>query len=226
MSSTAIGIVLGILVGLRHAFEPDHLTAVSTLVAESHSSRQGVLLGALWGVGHTISLVVVGVTLALVGATLPRRVGVAFELGVAVMLLGLGARAIASAVRATPGPAGSTPVAHEHTHAPFHVHSSILQLRRDRRRWRPLAVGLVHGLAGSGALTAIVFTQLPGIAARILYMTLFGAGSIVGMAIASGAAGIALQAVARSPAARRHLALTTGILSMTVGVLWGLPLVM
>src|SRR3954467_14455976 len=99
MGSTAFGIVLGVLVGLRHAFEPDHLTAVSTLVTDTHGPRHGAFLGLLWGVGHTISLVVVGSILAIVGAALPARVGVAFELGVAAMLLLLGARAIAVASR-------------------------------------------------------------------------------------------------------------------------------
>jgi sulfite exporter TauE/SafE len=217
MSSTLLGIVLGVLVGLRHAFEPDHLTAVSTLVSETHSPRHGVLLGVLWGLGHTISLAAVGVILALVGATLPARIGIAFELGVAVMLLLLGARAIAVASRGEPRFVRAHPHVHRHPH--LHVHRAA-----RRGRWRPLVVGLVHGLAGSGALTALVFAQLQGTAARILYMVLFGAGSIVGMAIASGVAGVALQLVARSSDTRRRVGIATGIVSIGVGLLWGIPL--
>lgn len=211
MASSALGIVLGILVGLRHAFEPDHLSAVSTLVGETHSVPHGALLGVLWGVGHTISLVVVGVILALVDATLPARAGVAFELGVAVMLLLLGVRAIAAATRV---PASHVPASHAHAPA----------LPARRVRWRPLVVGLVHGLAGSGALTAIVFAQLSGSAARIAYMVLFGAGSIVGMAIASGLAGATLQILARSGEVRRRIGLATGVISIVVGLSWGIPL--
>ena len=206
MASSALAIVLGILVGLRHAFEPDHLTAVSTLVGETHSAQHGALLGVLWGVGHTISLVAVGVTLALVNATLPARAGMAFELGVALMLLLLGARAIAVATRG---------------HA-SHAHTPMPAGRRPR--WRPLAVGLVHGLAGSGALTAIVFAQLSGSAARIAYMVLFGAGSIAGMAIASGVAGATLQILACSNEVRRRIALATGVVSIVIGLSWGIPL--
>jgi len=208
MASSALGIVLGLLVGLRHAFEPDHLTAVSTLVSETHSVPHGALLGVLWGVGHTISLVAVGVTLALVNATLPARAGIAFELGVAIMLLWLGARAIAAATR------GHASHGHGHGHRPMSA----------GRRWRPLVVGLVHGLAGSGALTAIVFAQLSGSAARITYMVLFGAGSIAGMAIASGVAGATLQILARSNDVRRRIALATGVVSIVVGLSWGIPL--
>jgi hypothetical protein len=100
VASTAIGILLGLLVGLRHSFEPDHLTAVSTLVGETRDLRGGAMLGALWGVGHTLALVAVGAILLLVGASLPERAAVIFELCVAGMLLVLGARAIAVALRA------------------------------------------------------------------------------------------------------------------------------
>ena len=211
MSSTAVGIVLGLLVGLRHSFEPDHLTAVSTLVGETRDLRGGALLGALWGIGHTLSLVAVGAILLAVGASLPERAAVVFELGVAAMLLVLGVRSIAVAVRTADHP----------LHATGHVHVP----RAGRAlAWRPLAVGGVHGLAGSGALTAIVFAELPGAGARLLYMALFGLGSIAGMALASGAAGATLRVVARSGGARRGLGFATGVLSIAVGVTWAIPL--
>lgn len=227
MSSTAIGIVLGLLVGLRHSFEPDHLTAVSTLVGETRDLRGGALLGALWGVGHTLSLVGVGVILMLVGASLPERAAVVFELGVAAMLLVLGVRSIAVALRAAAvhhrlHAAGRAHV-HPGAHADVHVHAHASPGLR-RLAWRPLAVGLVHGLAGSGALTAIVFADLPGVAARLVYMTLFGLGSIAGMALASGAAGATLRVVARSGGARRGLSIATGVVSIAVGVMWAIPL--
>lgn len=210
MTSTAIAILLGLLVGLRHSFEPDHLTAVSTLVGETHDLRGGALLGALWGIGHTLALVVVGTILALVGASLPDRAGAVFELGVAAMLILLGGRAIVVALMRRDAAASE----HSHTAvAPDRLHA-----------WRPLAVGLVHGLAGSGALTAIVFADLPGTAARLVYITLFGLGSIAGMAFASGAAGATLRVMARSRHARRTLGLATGVLSITVGALWAIPM--
>jgi hypothetical protein len=208
VTSTAIGILLGLLVGLRHSFEPDHLTAVSTLVGESHGVRGGALLGAVWGIGHTLALVAVGCVLLLVGASLPDRAAAVFELCVAAMLIALGVRAIAIALRAAPA---SEPLRAGRRAGPV-------------RAWRPLAVGLVHGLAGSGALTAIVFADLPGTAARLIYITLFGLGSIAGMAFASGAAGATLRVVARSGGARRGLGLATGALSITVGALWAIPM--
>jgi hypothetical protein len=211
VASTAIGILLGLLVGLRHSFEPDHLTAVSTLVGETRDLRGGAMLGAMWGIGHTLALVAVGAILLLVGASLPERAAVIFELGVAGMLLVLGARAIVVALRAA---------ADHRTHGHAHDHRPAARALS----WRPLAVGLVHGLAGSGALTAIVFAELPGAGARLIYMLLFGLGSIAGMALASGTAGVALRVIARSGGTRRGLGLATGALSITVGVLWAIPL--
>lgn len=213
VSSTAIGILLGLLVGLRHSFEPDHLTAVSTLVGEARGLRGGALLGALWGVGHTLALVAVGVILMLIGASLPERAAVIFELGVAAMLLVLGARSILLALRGTHG-------GHRHAVRP----AAPVRAGMRTLAWRPLTVGLVHGLAGSGALTAIVFADLPGAGARLLYMTLFGLGSITGMALASGAAGQALGMVARSARTRSGIGLATGLASMAVGILWAVPL--
>jgi hypothetical protein len=217
VASTAIGILLGLLVGLRHSFEPDHLTAVSTLVGETRDLRGGAMLGALWGVGHTLALVAVGAILLLVGASLPERAAVIFELCVAGMLLVLGARAIAVALRAA--------AAAQHAHLGPHLgpHGRAPPVVRTLV-WRPLTVGVLHGLAGSGALTAIAFAELPGAGARLLYMTLFGLGSIAGMALASGAAGVTLRIIVRSGGARRGLALVTGALSITVGVLWSIPL--
>jgi len=219
MSSSIAGVLLGLFVGLRHAFEPDHLTAVATLAPETRDARRGALLGALWGLGHTVSLVIVGVVLIAVGEALPERLAATFELCVSFVLVALGIRAIARAYREGQiGPlrehahAGSS---HRHAGPDAHVH-----LGRWTLSWRPLAVGLVHGLAGSGALTAIVFAQLASTVERITYIAMFGAGSIAGMAIATVIAGIALQRVVRGPATRRWLAVTTGFASCVVGIVW------
>lgn len=220
MSSSLAGVLLGLVVGLRHAFEPDHLTAVATLATETRDAKRGAMLGALWGLGHTIALVLVGIVLIAIGAALPVRVGAWFELGVCAMLVFLGVRAIVRA-RAL-GPVG--PV-HAHSHGDrTHVHAGAdphLHIGRGIFALRPLAVGLVHGLAGSGALTALVFAELPSTAARLTYMGLFGIGSIAGMAAASALVGVSLRAVERS---RRIITLAAGVFSIGLGIVWSLPL--
>src|SRR5256714_684357 len=150
---------LGSLLGMRHALEPDHLTAVSTLVTGERSSVRAAMLGASWGVGHTLSLVIVGAALVVLRTEMPARVADIFEMFVAVMLVALGIRAIVLAVRQGPiGPAHTHHhghIVHKHAGATPHVHVGRWTLAR-----RPLLVGAVHGLAGSGALTALVLATL------------------------------------------------------------------
>src|SRR5262249_442502 len=140
---TLVSCLLGLLLGARHALEPDHLTAISTLVAERRGARAGLVLGAFWGLGHSITLLGAGVLLTGLHRTMPPRLAEAFELVVAVMLIVLGARSLARA-RASRGPlrahshGGST---HSHAGATAHVHVGRWTLAT-----RPLLVGLVHGL--------------------------------------------------------------------------------
>jgi high-affinity nickel-transport protein len=218
-----MGIVLGLVVGLRHAFEPDHLTAVSTLVGDASDGRRGALVGAIWGIGPSLSLVIVGLVLMVLGATLSPGAAAVFECAVSDMLIALGGRAIVGAFRADRGPVTA------HHHGRFeHAHGQAMRHFHAAGRvvaWRPLVVGLVHGLAGSGALTAVVFAELPTAALRLVYITLFGLGSVAGMAAASGLAGRALQAMARQPGARRSLAMIAGAASIIVGLVWAIPVI-
>ncbi len=222
MTATLTGMLLGLLVGLKHAFEPDHLTAVSTLVTEAKDARRGALLGAIWGLGHTLTFVVVGGVLVIVGAHLPPRLAAGFECAVAVMLVLLGIRAMARGI-AIPG-TGTVPQhgdaargrgdpGHGDHGAHFHVGTKVVM-------WRPLAVGLVHGLAGSGTLTTLALVDLPTNAQRVVYLAVFGLGTVAGMTIASGLAGAALRRVAQTGRVQRGLALATGALSIAFGVWW------
>ena len=215
---------LGSLLGMRHALEPDHLTAVSTLVSEGHDTRRAALMGVCWGVGHTVSLIVVGAALMVLRAEMPAVASDVFELFVALMLIGLGARAIVIAARQ--GPAGPVHVhthgghVHAHQGVPAHVHIGTWTLAR-----RPLLVGAVHGLAGSGALTALVLTTLPTTTARIAYILLFGIGSTLGMAALSGLLGWPLARAGSNRAVARGISFAVGLVSIVLGLAWGYPLV-
>jgi len=220
------GSALGSLLGMRHALEPDHLTAVSTLVASAPgrpSRVHAAMLGASWGLGHTLSLVIVGAVLIVLRAEMPARVADLFEMLVAVMLVGLGIRAIVLAVRQGPvGPAHTHhhgQVVHKHEGAAPHVHVGRWTLAR-----RPLLVGAVHGLAGSGALTALVLATLTTTTARLTYMTLFGLGSTVGMAVLSGLLGWPLAKMGTNRALARAMSVAVGCVSIALGLFWGYPL--
>lgn len=215
---------LGSLLGMRHALEPDHLAAVSTLVTSERSSARAAWLGACWGVGHTITLVTTGTALVFLRSEMPAAAADVFELVVAVMLVGLGGRAIYQAARQGPdGPARAHHhgrLVHVHPGVPAHIHVGRWTLAR-----RPLLIGAVHGLAGSGALTALVLATLPSTAARLTYMLLFGLGSTVGMAALSGVLGWPLGRLAGHPALARGVTLAVGCASTVIGIAWGYPLV-
>jgi hypothetical protein len=214
---------LGSLLGMRHALEPDHLAAVSTLVTGERNSYKAAFLGICWGLGHTFALIAVGTVLVILRAEMPVRIADAFEFCVALMLVGLGLRAMYLAARQ--GPAGPSHVHHHghkvHVHqgAPAHIHIGTWTLAR-----RPLFVGAIHGLAGSGALTALVLTTLPSTAARLTYMVVFGLGSTLGMAALSGLLGWPLARAGSHRGLARGLSLAVGCVSTTLGLVWGYPL--
>jgi hypothetical protein len=212
----------GSLLGMRHALEPDHLAAVSTLVTRERNSVKAALLGMCWGLGHTAGLNVVGAVLVILRAELPARVADFFELLVAIMLIVLGTRALLQASRqARPSHLHRHAFAvHRHSGLPAHVHIGTWTLAR-----RPLLVGAIHGLAGSGALTALVLTTLPSTTARLSYMALFGLGSTIGMAALSGLLGWPLARLGAHHAVARGVSLVVGAMSVALGLLWGYPLV-
>ena len=214
---------LGSLLGMRHALEPDHLAAVTTLVTGERNGYRAAFLGICWGLGHTVALIAAGTVLVILRAEMPVRIADAFEFCVALMLIGLGLRAIYLAARQ--GPAGPAHVHHHghtvHVHegAASHIHFGTWTLAR-----RPLLVGAVHGLAGSGALTALVLTTLPSTAARLTYMVVFGLGSTLGMAALSGLLGWPLARAETHRGLARALSLVVGCVSTTLGLAWGYPL--
>jgi nitrile hydratase accessory protein len=170
----------GALLGMRHALEPDHLVAISTLMTGERSSAKAAWLGACWGLGHTVTLLTTGALLVVLEAQMPAIAAQLFELSVVMLLIGFGARAIYQ------GAGGRRPRA-THSHRRVGA-ASLIQVDRATLA-RPLLVGAVHGLAGSGALTALVVTTLPSTVTRLAYLMLFGVGSTAAMAALSGLLG-------------------------------------
>jgi hypothetical protein len=204
---------LGMLLGMRHALEPDHLTAVSTLVTRERAAGRGAWLGAFWGIGHSASLLIIGTALAAFHARMPEHLALVFELAVSAMLVGLGVRSIVSAARDSGCDARTDACGRDHVHV---------------GRWafatRSLMIGIVHGLAGSGALVALVAAELPTVTLRLAYIAVFGAGSVGGMVLLSGLAGIPLARLGRSPRLRRAMVAATGAISIAFGIAWALRL--
>lgn len=220
-------LIAGIVFGLRHALEPDHLAAVSTLAPEAwsgaHSKWEGLKrsawLGASWGLGHALTLALVTLPLALVGSQVPPSLAAALEAVAACLLLLLGARSVWRALKE--GREGR-PHAHAHSHGE-HAHagpSDHVHFFGTTWATRPLWVGAVHGLAGSGALTALLLTDLPTFAARAGYLAVFALGGVVGMTALTGALGPAAATLVRARWAKLGFGVTAGLMSLGVGAVW------
>lgn len=219
MLTTVLGLLWGLAQGMRHALEPDHLAAVSTLVAERKSARSAASYALAWGVGHAMVLLAFGGALLVLRGHVPERVGAMFEIVVAVMLVILGVRGIRRAFVKVEG----EPVRHVHA-AGEHAHggpSDHLHLHGWTFARRPLVVGCIHGLAGSGALAALVMPGMRSAAAGLVYMAVYGGGAALGMAALAGVAGVPLARLARAPRGIPVLLGTTGALSLVFGLAWG-----
>lgn len=175
--------IFGFLLGVKHALDADHIVAVTTIVSRSRSFRRSVLVGLSWGIGHALTLFAVGFAVLVFKLTIPDRLALSMEFGVGVVLVLLGAPLIRQLV---------TGRAHVHLHQHgdkqhLHSHSHDEAPGHDHRHIRrPLLIGMVHGLAGSGALTVLVLSTMPSVAQGLFFLLLFGVGSILGMLVFSG----------------------------------------
>ena len=208
---------LGTLLGMRHALEPDHLAALSVLLTGERSVRKAAWLGVYWGIGHTLTLLAAGTLLVMLRAEMPPIASDVLTCAVALMLVGFGVRAIY--LSASPVSAGPT---HSHVHGAASRPASSGGWTLARR---PLLVGAVHGLAGSGALTALVMATIPSVGARLIYLALFGVGSTLGMAALSGLLGWPIARIGTHGVVARSLSLAVGCISTSLGLYWSYPLI-
>ncbi len=199
--STASVLAFGFVLGLKHAVEVDHLAAVSTIVSERKSLLSSLLVGGLWGVGHTISLLVAGIFVIVLRVEIGERTALALEFLVGLMLVALGANALRKLWRG-----GHIHLhAHRHggrAHVHPHVHGGEPETDTDthhgfRPNMRPLVVGMVHGLAGSAALMLLVLSTIETPLVGLAYIVVFGVGSIGGMMLMSALVSLPLYLTAR-----------------------------
>jgi hypothetical protein len=194
MLSLGAVFLVSVLLGMRHAAEPDHVVAVSTIVSRERSAWRASAVGALWGLGHTLTLVAAGVAIVGFELTVTARVGLSLELGVAAMLIVLGALNLTHARGAPP----------RVSHA------------------RPFVVGAVHGLAGSAAALLLVLPLITDPRWAVLYLAALGAGTVLGMSLITLAiAGPAALAMRRMTALHGWIPRASGALSVAFGLYLG-----
>ncbi|HSB10018.1 MAG TPA: urease accessory protein UreH [Blastocatellia bacterium] len=223
-ATISAALTLGFILGLRHALDPDHLVAVSTIVSEHKSVFRSSLVGTFWGLGHTFSLIGLGLVILVLRASIPEHFGRWMEAPVAVMLIALGISSTRRALRDRGlqihthmhSHADGTPHTHIHLHA-HDEHDHRHRLFRVGRR--PFVVGMVHGVAGSAALTLAVLTTIPSVALGLVYIVVFGIGSIGGMLLMSAMIGLPFAVTARRFAAvNGGIRLFAGLFSILFGL--------
>ena len=237
-------VALGFFLGMRHATDPDHVIAVTTIVSRQRGIRQAALIGILWGLGHTITILTVGTAIILFGLVIPPRVGLTMELSVGLMLILLGILNLSGIMRwitdsITPLESGQH--SHPHGHGDYvhaHPHSHVPEKHGHEEEatpvgWmdrnfgrlglyqvvRPLAVGVVHGLAGSAAVALLVLTTIRVPSWAIFYLLVFGLGTVAGMMLITAAIAVPFK-LSESHFSRlnRGLGLVSGLVSVAFGL--------
>jgi len=245
MQITLVSIIaLGFFLGMRHATDPDHVIAVTTIVSRQRNVRYAALIGLLWGLGHTITIFIVGSAIILFGLVIPPRIGLTMELSVGLMLILLGILSLSGITRwitesFTPLRSGQD--THSHGHGDY-IHSHEQGHMTGKHGYsedatpvswmdrtlgsmdfyqvlRPLVVGVVHGLAGSAAIALLVLTtiRVPGWA--VLYLLVFGIGTVGGMMLITAAIAVPFT-FSENRFARLHrgLGLASGLVSLIFGL--------
>jgi high-affinity nickel-transport protein len=233
-------VVLGFILGLQHATDADHLVAVATIVSRERRFAGGALIGALWGVGHAVSVTIAGTILIALDVRLSSRFSGVVELAVAAMIVALGVLRLREAVRG----AGTAPPehlladhdhgareafhSHAHAHGPRshahpHVHPSrrLLGALEDGRSWagvRAALIGAVHGLAGTAAVSLLVLSTITSAFGAALYLVAFALGTLMGMTALTAVLAWPVSLALRLRRAHRMLSFGSGVVAIVFGV--------
>jgi high-affinity nickel-transport protein len=207
MPSLITILILGFLLGMRHATDTDHVVAIGTITARQKSVKSSMAVGGLWGIGHSAMVTVVGILIIFLHLNIPARVGTMLEFSVGMMLVILGVINLFGVIK--------IPVVHKHEHSHrekthSHLHFHFI---------RPLLVGSVHGLAGSAAIALLILATINNSAYAIYYLLIFNVGVIVGMMIITTLIGASLvYARNKLDNLNKYFVLGSGIISFVFGL--------
>lgn len=243
MFSFAAILILSFFLGIRHATDPDHVVAVTTIVSKQRGIAKAALIGALWGLGHTFTIFVVGATIILFQVTISPHLGLSMEFAVAVMLILLGVLNLTGTLRwlqesFTPGGTqvlGAVTMGIDRGSAKTHsvgssemprVDGVISKPSADRIFQgvglydvvRPLIIGIVHGLAGSAAVALLVMATIRDSWWAIAYLLLFGLGTIAGMMLTTAVIAMSFAFTTKYAGWNRRITVASGLLSFGFGL--------
>jgi len=217
---------IGLLLGMRHSTDPDHVIAVTTIVTRLRTLRHASLVGMLWGVGHTLTIFIVGSAIILFDIAIPPRIGLSMEFAVALMLILLGVLNLTGVLAWFTGRVSPTHVSSDSS-VPANMTNSQSQRLLDRalsrfgayQLVRPLVIGIVHGLAGSAAVALLVLATIHNPVWAIGYLLLFGIGTIAGMMLMTAVIAMPVVWTGKSFARlNRYMCATSGIVSVAFGL--------
>lgn len=217
--------LMGFLLGMRHALEADHVAAVASIATQSHSIRQTAIHGAAWGLGHTTTLFIFGGIALMLDSVVNEELAAGLEFAVGIMLILLGADVLRQLFKKR-----IHFHSHKHSNATqhFHAHSHQGEKSHDEQSHqhthnkgmpkRTLCIGLMHGMAGSAALILLTLQSAPSVLEGLLYILLFGVGSIIGMAALSVVIALPLKHYAAKKTTWIYNALHISIAVTTMGI--------
>ena len=194
-------LILGFFLGMRHATDADHVVAVTSIVSQQRSVRSASWIGVFWGIGHSLTLLLAGGTIVAFGLVVNRKLGLSFELSVAVTLIILGLMNLNAAFGWFGNPAET-----ERRHAEENARlERWLSRFRSASVLRPFVIGLVHGLAGSASVALLVLPLIHDTVSAIAYLFVFGIGTIAGMMLITAAIALPFRYAAESSAGWHRL---------------------
>lgn len=227
-TTTLSVIILGMVLGLRHALDPDHIIAVSTIVSDSRNPLKSIWIGISWGIGHTTTLFILGIVVIAVGVAIPDRLALFFEMLVGILLVILGIQVLWKIRQGRlhrhehRHQKDNHQHFHSHSNAPSHRHPNANNWLRELKpsfRGKSYVIGLFHGLAGSAALMVLVLTTIENPVTGLIYVAIFGIGSMIGMGTVTIILSLPFSISASVPLFNRLVHITAGIGSIFFGSL-------